>query len=137
MKKILLILSALLMLSSCFGKGVQIKLTANDVDFLAIVYDYKEQSHGGYKVSGELKIINNRSRSILFSNKDLYLVILHEGEGRAYVDSVASHVIDFATVEIKKGEILKQKVYWILPPVKSLKAERFVMEWRNWQSHDL
>lgn len=129
--KVIFTFLSILFLSSCFGGSVHVKLTVNDIKFVAIPSDYEEKIQGGYKVSGELKIINGSSKAISFSNKDLYLVILNEGESRTYVDSIASSAIDFSAIEIENGRTLNQKVYWVLPAVKSLKAEQLVLEWRK------
>ncbi len=130
MKNILLILS-LLVLSSCFDSGSIVRLKENDIEFLATPIKYENKFTGGYKVSGKLEIINNSSGVIEFSNQNLYLVILNEGESRTYVNSIASHTIDFSTIKIEKGHSLKQNVYWVLPPVKSLKAEQLILGWRK------
>ena len=97
-------------------------MAKSDVQFVAIPSSYEEEIEGNYKVVGQLKIINNSSSDVSFSNKDLYLVIEKEGESRTYVNSVASHAIDFSTTTIKKGGTLEQNVYWVLPAV-SLRDE--------------
>jgi hypothetical protein len=90
-----------------------------------------EKMHNGFKVSGKLKINNNGTSAALFSNKDLYLIIRNEGESRTYLDSAASNSIDFTIVKIEEGSTLEQEVYWVLPTVKSLKAEQLVLAWRS------
>lgn len=130
MKKYLSFL-IIIFLTSCFSEKVRIELVSNSLEFNAIAKKYEGKMQSGYKVTGKLKIINNGENTVLFSNKDLYLVIRGEGESRTYVNPAASHSIDSATVKIEKGHTLEQEVYWILPPVKSLKTEQLFLEWRS------
>ena len=117
-------------MASCYGEGIRVDLVSNNLEFNAIAIKYEGKMESGYKITGKLKIINNGKSTVSFSNKDLYLVIRGEGESRTYANSIASAVIDFANVNIEKGSILEQNVYWVLPPVKSLEAEQLILEWR-------
>ena len=117
-------------MASCYGEGIRVDLVSNNLEFNAIAIKYEGKMESGYKITGKLKIINNGKSTASFSNKDLYLVIRGEGESRTYANSIASPVIDFTNVNIEKGSILEQNVYWVLPPVKSLEAEQLILEWR-------
>jgi len=118
------------MLTSCFD-GISVKMNKGEIHFVAMQLNYEGELQSGYKVVGKLEITNNSDEIIEFSNKDLYFIIDREGEGRTYVNSIASHKIDHSKVVINKGATLKQNVYWVLPPVKSLETENLNLEWRN------
>ena len=129
MKRVITVILGLA-LASCFG-GYKVTLKKKEISFVASVFNYEQEMGSGYKVSGNLKIMNLSSNAISFSNKDLYLVIKNEGESRTYLESIASNTIDFSEVTIDKGGSLEQRVYWVLPPVKSLEAEQVILEWRT------
>ncbi len=82
-------------------------------------------------VKGSLTISNKSNGDIDYSNKDLFLVIENEGESRTFLDSLSSNYIDIDAVKIRAGQINEYQVYWALPPVKSLNAERIYLEWRQ------
>ena len=130
MKKYLLFL-IIIFLTSCYGDAIRIDLVSNGLQFYAIANKYEGEVEGGHKITGKLKIINSSESAVSYSNKDLYLVIRGEGESRTYVNSIASTAIDFTAVNIEKGNSFEQNVYWVLPPVKSLKAEKLFLEWRS------
>ncbi len=130
MNKLFLVLSAVL-LSCCSGESIEVELRNNDVSFSATLKNYGKRIQTGYKVSGALKIINHSTNEVQYSNRDLFVKIIGEGESRTHSDSLSSPVIDIDTVPIKPNATLEQEVYWVLPPVKSLAAERVVLEWRN------
>ena len=132
MKKIVSFL-IIFVICSC-AADVRVELTKDDVQFVAVASGYEDEIHGGHKVLGQLKITSSSEGEIAFSNKELYLVIKGEGESRTYVDSIASHAIDFTSTTLKKGGTLKQNVYWVLPPVKSLTAEHLHLEWRKYHN---
>jgi hypothetical protein len=130
MRKILSVL-LVIALSGCLPNE-KVSLERNGVQFVASINEYDgEMEHAKFKVNGKISITNNSQNSVSYSNKDLYLVIEKEGESRTYMNSPASHNIDLSTVEIPANENREYQVYWVLPPVKSLKAERIRLEWRQ------
>ena len=130
MKDCLLIGLSLFILSCISGQKVNLK--KSDVHFAASVERYgKKLDQCTFMVTGTLTVSNKSSVDIDYSNKELFLVIENEGESRTYLDSLTSHYIDVDSVKIRAGETNTYHVYWALPPVKSLRAERIYLEWRQ------
>jgi hypothetical protein len=120
-----------LLFTNCLSSQ-KVVLEQDGVHFSVLVKQYgKELERNIYKVTGTLSVSNKTDAEIEYSNKDLYLMIKTEGESRTWLDSLTSHYIDIDTVKIGAGETKKYQVYWALPPVKSISAERIHLEWRQ------
>ena len=130
MNRLFVVLGAVL-LSCCSGEIAELELKDKNVLFSATLDGYGKKIQDRYKVTGTLKILNKSTEEIHYSNNDLFVNIIGEGESRTYSDSLSSPAIDVATVPIKPNATHAQNVYWVLPPVKSLAAERLILEWRK------
>lgn len=129
--RIYLPLVLILFLSAC-PSAQKVSFVQSNIHFKASVEKYgKELERNLYMVTGTLTISNKSDIDIGYSNKDLFLVIENNGESRTYLDSLTSHYIDIDAVKIRAGETNEYQVYWALPPVKSLSAERIHLEWRQ------
>ncbi len=71
-----------------------------------------------FSVQGEVKVYNMSSDTVLFSNKFLQMVVdtvtSHTLISRAYVNSIASHIVDFNSVPIGTDQNLSLKNYWLV-----------------------
>ena len=63
----------------------------------------------------DLSVLNIVDVAQAYSNKWLWLESGDTQSVRAYLDSVASHGVDFGTVEIAPNDSLDLKVYWVIP----------------------
>lgn len=69
---------------------------------------------GAFKISAKITVTNHGEKPIPFSTKLLYLGEPGTIKARAYLDTVASNVIDFSAVPIKPKEPRSFHVYWLL-----------------------
>ncbi|MBN1412117.1 MAG: hypothetical protein JW969_14835 [Spirochaetales bacterium] len=65
-------------------------------------------------IYGNLRVINNSDKIQLYGNDHLFL-IGSEVEMRAYIDSIASMVIDFSEIEINPDTVVDYKIYFPYP----------------------
>jgi hypothetical protein len=74
-------------------------------------YQFNEELES-YIVYGTIIVKNERSSNLLYGNQ--YLTLSNGGEvSRTYLDSPASHVIDFSRVTIEAKIEKTYKVYWV------------------------
>ena len=62
---------------------------------------------------GNISVTNTGDTTQWYSNQSLHLILNHEFEARAYTDSVASHAVDFSSIEISPHTTYTSKVYWV------------------------
>jgi hypothetical protein len=129
MRSIIIVLVCLV-LSSC-GKEITIETQKNGVVITALVNcSITRFNEKQYQVEGSLIIKNTINTAVPFSNKYLYLVS-SKTEARAYMDSIASNVINFAAITITANSVFEEKVYWVVDSIDDVDVENIRLEWRN------
>lgn len=125
-----LYLLALLPVAYGVASNVQ-NLTAKgkDIEVSAVVapalIKFRE---GESKIEGKISVKNQGTKPMHYSNRNLILKLNDKLNARAYLDSVASNIVDFGSVEIPGGSSLTLNVYWVFPldpkmPVENLRLE--------------
>jgi hypothetical protein len=66
-------------------------------------------------VSGRLRIINNSASLKPFTTAASLLAGDGVAPRRGYVESVATHPIDFSRIDVQPGQSLDFQVYWMVP----------------------
>jgi hypothetical protein len=82
-----------------------------DLSITAVIDTTPKAMPAGSKVpsrlDGQLKVLNSGTALTHYSNRFAKL-----NGSRAYVNSVASHSVDFGTVPVQPGKALEFDVYW-------------------------
>jgi hypothetical protein len=134
MKRLLFALTSFLVIS-CKASMYELELTTDSgVSFEAYVHSIDPEhnpTNNLFKVNGSITIKNNSETTIKYSNKDVFFIIEGEGKSRTYLNSPASHVVDFSHIQIQAGETKSFNVHWYLPPVKSLNSEHVLLQWNK------
>ena len=129
----LALLCTTVLLTACAqeeGDPTQFELEASTRDLKAsvvIALDALEHQVRYVKYFGEATILNRTNRPQSYSNKWL---LLHSESGsvsRAYLDGLASHVVDVGVIEIPPLKSVSFSVYWIVP--KSEKGSVMLQEY--------
>jgi hypothetical protein len=131
--RIISILATLVFLVACNQVDYQVvTLNKNGVLFEAKFGNIEEKIiNNKVSVGGMLSISNQSNVPVKYSNRDLHLIIEGEGKSRTYLDSVASHVVDFSYIEIPPNKTEYFKVYWVYPEVKLFKIKKIRLEWNQ------
>lgn len=88
------------------GSGVSVSAEINPV-----VEDFRLGNKLPH-LSANVRLMNTSQPVATFSTAMLILSVDDAPPNRAYVNSVASQVVDFSTIEVKKGQSLELSVYW-------------------------
>lgn len=111
----------------CAAERTHVTLSINALKISAyIAPTFTNFSNGKSKLEGEVTVSNKASSPLIYGNKLLSLRVNDELIARTYMDTIASNIIDFDTVEIKPHSTITMPVYWVysVPKdtvVKSLK----------------
>lgn len=117
-------------LSGCFwGEERVVSIEHGGLAIEATISNARKKLAGGAKaIGGRLRIENTSEMPVQYSNRNLFLVAGDECS-RAYIDSFASHAIDFSRTTIAAKSTLELEVYW---PVQeyAVDFEAYDIQWK-------
>ena len=78
-----------------------------------VVLEPQPFAEGKKALFGKVAISNRSGQVVSFGNKCLKLSLGTGTSSRTYKDTIASAMIDFASVQLRPGETLTEKAYWV------------------------
>jgi hypothetical protein len=127
----LFILLLMTFLQGCTTKKIIITASDTSLKITAeIIPEFKQFRDGQSQIKGAITIHNKTTSLQRFGSKFLILKVNDRLTARTYKDSVASTVIDFATVEIQPNASLNFKAYWVfnVPQSTIVKAMQLTID---------
>jgi hypothetical protein len=107
-----ILLTFFFLLISCSKKS-NLKFSNSAVMINLQIESSPSQKDSSLFYYGNLIVKNLTADTIKYSNKDLILTSKSNVESRTYVDSPASHIVDFGTININPKSSFSTKSYWV------------------------
>ena len=98
----------------CAAKKTTVTASSNSLEINASIdSEFNKINNEACKLEGRITVINKTAAYQKFGNKYLTLKVNGNLVSRTYKQTIASEVIDFATVSIKPNSSLSFPAYWV------------------------